>query len=71
MTTEANGDQWTYADSSRYKLPNDAQEHDRLNAQAAGLVKLMNGQPFHAPLSGPAKILDMYVDLHRQSKPDG
>jgi SAM-dependent methyltransferase len=52
----------TYQDASGpYQLPNDAQEHQRLNAQSEGLIALMHGQPFHAPLQAarPTRILDI------------
>ncbi|CZT21699.1 uncharacterized protein RCC_07564 [Ramularia collo-cygni] len=42
-----------------YQLPNDAPEHDRLDAQSASIIALMNNKPIHAPLSSPKKILDI------------
>jgi len=52
--------QRTYQDpSGPYQLPNDAPEHERLDAQSASLIALMNNKPFHAPLQSPKRILDI------------
>lgn len=46
--------------TSRRTLTNrSALEHDRLDGQSKTLVALMNGKPFHAPISNPTKILDV------------
>lgn len=45
-------------DSGPYMLPNDAQEHKRLDDQYRAFFKVM-GKTFHAPIRNPKKILDV------------
>jgi len=48
-----------YQDDSRYYLPVDATEFERLERQHESILALMKGQPIHAPVTKPTKILDV------------
>lgn len=51
--------QRTFQDESGpYVLPNDSEEHERLDAQYKAFLKVM-GKTFHTPLENPRKILDV------------
>ncbi|GIZ48301.1 hypothetical protein CKM354_001136900 [Cercospora kikuchii] len=45
--------------TSRYFLPNDAVERERLRAQHEAIVAFMHDQPIHAPVEEPRTILDI------------
>ncbi|KAF2213720.1 hypothetical protein CERZMDRAFT_96545 [Cercospora zeae-maydis SCOH1-5] len=45
--------------SSKYFLPNDAVERDRLRAQHEAVVAFMHNRPIHAPIENPRTILDI------------
>ena len=59
-----------YQNDSHYVLPIDAPEHERLNAQHASLVAIMEGRPLRAPVTNPTKILDMYVEPYTRTFPN-
>lgn len=48
-----------FQDGSRYHLPKDQPEHERLDTQSASLAAIMNNRPLHAAPSNPKRILDM------------
>jgi len=52
-------DERPYQNDSRYYLPVDASELERLERQHESLLALMKGRPIHAPVTKPTKILDV------------